>query len=188
MEYRWYRFRYCDRYRDIACKSVKNSHTVIDQLDCRNSPTHSIIPNTQLNTEIMCRNMWKYPLKYAPEHTIQHWKTKKLHTVGGGTPHSHTLPPSVASLPRAWSLRSLAGGFQEIWNAPCGISGEWMGSNVLWWVSMSSGHHSWSDGPPFLWGGGGGRRLERGWERVEDGFVIVYALSILIDTLSKPCN
>ena len=28
--------------------------------------------------------MWKYPLKYAPEHTIPHWKTKKLHTVGGG--------------------------------------------------------------------------------------------------------
>ena len=28
----------------------------------------------------MCRNMWKYPLKYAPEHTIPHWKTKKLHT------------------------------------------------------------------------------------------------------------
>ena len=46
----------------------------------------------------MCRNMWKYPLKYAPEHTIQHWKTKKLHTVGGDP--SHTLPPSVASLPR----------------------------------------------------------------------------------------
>ena len=43
MEYHWYRFRYCDRYRDIACKSVKNSHTVIDQSDCRDSPTHSII-------------------------------------------------------------------------------------------------------------------------------------------------
>ena len=42
MEYRWYRLRYCDRYRDIACKSVKNSHTVIDQSDCRDSPTHSI--------------------------------------------------------------------------------------------------------------------------------------------------
>ena len=42
-EYRWYRFRNCDSYRDIACKSVKNSHTVIDQSDCRDSPTHSII-------------------------------------------------------------------------------------------------------------------------------------------------
>ena len=62
----------------------------------------------------MCRNMWKYPLKYAPEHTIQHWKTKKLHTVGGGTPPPPPPPPR--------SLRSLAGGFQEIWNAPCGIS------------------------------------------------------------------
>ena len=51
----------------------------------------TISTNTQLNTEIMCRNMWKYPLKYAPEHTIPHWKTKKLHTVGGGTPHPPPL-------------------------------------------------------------------------------------------------
>ena len=48
-------------------------------------------------------------------------KNKKAHTVGGGTPPP-TPSPSGASLPRAWSLRSLAGGFQEIWNAPCGIS------------------------------------------------------------------
>ena len=66
----------------------------------------------------VCRNMWKYPLKYAPEHTIPHWKTKNLHTVRGrGDTPSHTLPP-----PPPLSLRSLAGGFQEIWNAPCGIS------------------------------------------------------------------
>ena len=46
--------------------------------------------------------------RYAPDCTILSPKMQKLPTVGGGTPPSHTLPPSVASLPRAWSLRSLA--------------------------------------------------------------------------------
>ena len=46
--------------------------------------------------------------RYAPDCTILSPKMQKLPTVGGGPPPSHTLPPSVASLPRAWSLRSLA--------------------------------------------------------------------------------
>ena len=46
--------------------------------------------------------------RYAPNCTIWSPKMQKLPTVGGGTPPCHTLPPLVASLPRAWSLRSLA--------------------------------------------------------------------------------
>ena len=56
-----------------------------------------------LNTKILSLGiMLKYSIKYAPDHTVSHWTTKKLHTVGGGggTPPSHTLPHR--------SLRSLA--------------------------------------------------------------------------------
>ena len=75
----------------------------------------------------MCRNMWKYPLKYAPEHTIPHSKTKKLH------------PPPTPSPPL--SFPSLAGGFQEIWNAPCGISGSGSQYIFCWNVDGIGGLH-----------------------------------------------
>ena len=48
---------------------------------------------------------WNFLLRYAPDCTFSSRKMKKLPTVGGGTPPS---PRSVATLPRAWSLRSLA--------------------------------------------------------------------------------
>ena len=48
----------------------------------------------------------KFPsYSYAPDCTFSSRKMKKLPTVGGGTPPS---PRSIATLPRAWSLRSLA--------------------------------------------------------------------------------
>ena len=64
----------------------------------------------------VCRNMWKYPLKYAPEHTIPHWKTKKLHTVDTPLPHP---PPSVASLPRRRFSGNLECSLWHLWIILC---------------------------------------------------------------------
>ena len=52
----------------------------------------------------------KLSLRYAPDCTFSSRKMKKLLTVGGGTPPPTPSPSprSVATLPRAWSLRSLA--------------------------------------------------------------------------------
>ena len=47
-------------------------------------------------------------LRYAPDCIFSSRKMKKLLTVGGGTPPPTSSPRSVATLPRAWSLRSLA--------------------------------------------------------------------------------
>ena len=47
-------------------------------------------------------------LRYAPDCTFSSRKIKKLPTVGGGTPPPTPSPRSVATLPRARSLRSLA--------------------------------------------------------------------------------
>ena len=68
-------------------------------LNHNNFPSYSI---KFLSQNFLCR--------YAPDCTISSPKMQKLPTVGGGNPPSHTLPPppSVASRPRAWSLRSLA--------------------------------------------------------------------------------
>ena len=51
--------------------------------------------------------MWKYPLKYAPEHTIPHWKTKKLHTVGGGGGCPPPTPSPLGRFPPSGSVASL---------------------------------------------------------------------------------
>ena len=47
-------------------------------------------------------------LRCAPDCTFSSRKMQKLPTVGGGTPPPTPYPRSIATLSRAWSLRSLA--------------------------------------------------------------------------------
>ena len=52
--------------------------------------------------------MLKISLLHAPDYMILTPKIEKSPYPGRGNIPSHTLPRSVASLPRAWSPRSLA--------------------------------------------------------------------------------